>query len=148
MKVILTADIKSLGKKGQVVEVSDGYARNCLIPKKQAIEATASAMNEQKNREAAERARIEKEKATAREAAAKIGTLTVKLTSKAGADGKLYGAVTAKDIAEALEKQHGVTIDKRKLSLGEPIKAFGTYRVDVKLYTEISAKLTVVVTDN
>ena len=147
MKVILIADVKALGKKGQVVEVSDGYARNCLLPKKLAMEATNAAMNELKNREAAERARIEKEKAAARATAEKLGTLSVKLVCKAGADGKLYGAVTAKDVAEALEKQHGVSVDKRKISLGEPIKAFGTFRVDVKLYTEITGKLTVVVTD-
>ena len=147
MKVILIADVKGLGKKGQVVEVSDGYARNCLLPKKVAMEATNSAMNELRNRDAAERARIEKEKAAAREAAEQIAALTVKLVGKAGADGKLYGAVTAKDIAEGLERQHGIVVDKRKITLGEQIKAFGTYRVDVKLYTEISAKLTVVVTD-
>lgn len=147
MKVILIADVKALGKKGQVVEVSDGYARNCLLPKKLAMEATNAAMNELKNREAAERARIEKEKAAAREIAQQLATLTVKLVCKAGADGKLYGAVTAKDVAEGLQAQHGITVDKRKIALGENIKAFGTYRVEVKLYTEISAKLTVVVTD-
>ena len=147
MKVILIADVKALGKKGQVVEVSDGYARNCLLPKKLAMEATNAAMNELKNRKAAEDARIAKEKAAAKELAEKLGTLTVKLVCKAGADGKLYGAVTAKDIAEALQAQHGILVDKRKLVLGENIKAFGTYRVDAKLYTEISAKLTVVVTD-
>lgn len=147
MKVILIADVKALGKKGQVVEVSDGYARNCLLPKKLAMEATNAAMNELKNRKAAEDARIAKEKAAAKELAEKLGTLTVKLVCKAGADGKLYGAVTAKDIAEALQAQHGIVVDKRKLVLGENIKAFGTYRVDAKLYTEISAKLTVVVTD-
>lgn len=147
MKVILIADVKALGKKGQVVEVSDGYARNCLLPKKLAMEATNSAMNELKNRQAAEQARIAKEKAAAKELAEKLGALTVKLVCKAGADGKLYGAVTAKDIAEALQAQHGLAVDKRKIVLGENIKAFGTYRVDVKLYTEIAAKLTVVVTD-
>ena len=147
MKVILIADVKALGKKGQVVEVSDGYARNCLLPKKLAMEATNAAMNELKNREAADRARIEKEKAAARATAEQLATLTVKLICKAGTDGKLYGAVTAKDIAEGLQKQHGIAVDKRKLALGENIKAFGTYRVDVKLYAEISAKLTVVVTD-
>ena len=148
MKVILIAEVKALGQKGQVVEVSDGYARNCLLPKKLAMEATNAAMNELKNRKAAEDARIAKEKAAAaKELAEKLGTLTVKLVCKAGADGKLYGAVTAKDIAEALQAQHGIVVDKRKLVLGENIKAFGTYRVDAKLYTEISAKLTVVVTD-
>ena len=147
MKVILIADVKALGKKGQVVEVSDGYARNCLLPKKLAMEATNAAMNELKNRQAAEAARIAKEKAAAKEIAEKLGALTVKLVCKAGADGKLYGAVTAKDIAEALQAQHGIAVDKRKLVLSENIKAFGTYRVDVKLYTEIGAKLTVVVTD-
>lgn len=147
MKVILIADVKALGKKGQVVEVSDGYARNCLLPKKLAMEATNAAMNELKNRQAADQARIAKEKAAAKEIAEKLGALTVKLVCKAGADGKLYGAVTAKDIAEALQAQHSIAVDKRKIVLGENIKAFGTYRVDVKLYTEISAKLTVVVTD-
>ena len=147
MKLILTQDVKGQGKKDQVINVSDGYARNFLLPKGLAVPADAKAMNEIKGKEESRLHKIETEKAAAKETAAKLEKITVKITGQAGADGRLYGSVTAKDIAEALEKQHGIVIDKRKLTLSEPIKSFGTYNTEVKLYTEITGKVKVVVTD-
>ncbi|MBQ4044204.1 MAG: 50S ribosomal protein L9 [Clostridia bacterium] len=148
MKVVLLQDVKSQGKKGELINVSDGYARNFLFPKGLAREADAKAMNEIKTKEEARLHKIEMEKAAARETAEKLGAAVVKLTSTAGADGRLYGSVTSKDIAEALEKQHGIVIDKRKIQMDGPIRAFGTYVLDVKLYPEIGGKITVVITDN
>lgn len=147
MKLILTQDVKGQGKKDQIIEVSDGYARNFLIPRGLAIPADAKSMNEVKNREDSRLHKIETEKAAAKETAAKLEKVTVNIVGQAGSDGRLYGSVTAKDIAEALEKQHGIVIDKRKLSLPEPIKAFGTYNTEVKLYTEITGKVKVTVSD-
>lgn len=147
MKVILLKNVPGQGKEGDVVNVSDGYARNYLFPKKLAAEAGAQVMNDLKNKEAARLHKIELEKAAARECADKLSKVTVKITAKAGADGRFYGSVTAKDIAECLEKQHGISVDKRKLQLNDSIKAFGTYHIECKLYTEISGKLTVVVTE-
>ena len=143
MKVILLADVKGAGKKGELVNASDGYARNYLIPRKLAKEANAQAMNELKNAEASKQHRIEVEKANASEAAKK----TIKMTAKAGQGGRLFGSVTAKEITEELKKQYGVDVDKRKIELDGDIKAFGTYRCEVKLYTGISAKVYVVVTE-
>ena len=147
MKVVFLADVKGQGKKDQIKEVSDGYARNFLIPKKLAAPADVKVMNEIKNKEASKLHKIEVEKAEANALAEKLKTVTVKITAQAGTDGRLYGSVTSKDIVEALEKQHGIIIDKRKLSLSEPIKAFGVYSIDVKLYTEISGKVNVSVSD-
>lgn len=147
MKLILTKDVKGQGKKDQIIEVSDGYARNFLIPKGLAIPADAKSMNEVKNREDSRLHKIETEKAAAKETAAKLEKVTVKIVGQAGADGRLYGSVTAKDIAEALEKQHGIVIDRRKLTLSENIKTFGTYNTEVKLYTEVTGKVKVVVSD-
>jgi len=147
MKVVFLADVKGQGKKDQIKEVSDGYARNFLIPKKLAAPADAKVMNEIKNKEASKLHKIEVEKAEANALAEKLKTVTVKITAQAGADGRLYGSVTSKDIVEALEKQHGIVIDKRKLNLPDPIKAFGVYAIDVKLYTEISGKVNVSVSD-
>ena len=147
MKLILTKDVKGQGKKDQIIEVSDGYARNFLIPKGLAIPADAKSMNEVKNREDSRLHKIETEKAAAKEIAAKLEKVTVKIISQAGSDGRLYGSVTAKDVAEALQKQHGITIDKRKLSLADPIKAFGTYNTEVKLYTEVTGKVKITVSD-
>ncbi len=147
MKLILTQDVKGQGKKDQIIEVSDGYARNFLIPRGLAIPADAKSMNEVKNREDSRLHKIETEKAVAREIAAKLEKITVKIVGQAGSDGRLYGSVTAKDIAEALQKQYGIVIDKRKLSLSEPIKSFGTYNTEVKLYTEITGKVKVTVSD-
>ncbi len=147
MKVILLKNVPGQGKEGDVVNVSDGYARNYLFPKKLAAEAGAQVMNDLKNKEAARLHKIELEKAAAKECADKLSAVTVKIFAKAGADGRFYGSVTAKEIAECLEKQHGITVDKRKMQLSDPIKAFGTYHIECKLYTEISGKLTVVVTE-
>ncbi len=147
MKVILTQDVKSQGKKGQLINVSDGYARNFLLPKGLAVEADAAAMNDLKNKEASRLHKIELEKAAANDIAKKLETITVKLQEKAGADGKLYGSVTSLDIAEALEKQHQIKVDKRKIQLSDPLKTFGVHTVTVKLYTEIVGKINVVISD-
>ena len=145
MKVVLLKDVPGKGKKDEIVSVSDGYARNFLFPRKLAAEADAKILNDIKNKEAAKARRIELEKQAAREMAEKLQSLLVKITIQSGADGKLYGSVGTKDIAEALAAQHGVEIDKRKIVLDSPIKAYGTYTVDVKLYPEIAGKLNVLV---
>ena len=134
MKVILTQDVKSLGKKGELVNASDGYARNFLFPRKLAVEANAQAMNELKNRESAEKYRLETELKNAKEVAAK----TVKLTAKAGQGGKIFGSVTAKEVAESISRQFGVSVDKRKVSM-EDIKSFGTFSAEVKVYNGVNA---------
>ncbi len=147
MKVILTQDVKAQGKKGQLINVSDGYARNFLIPRGLAVEADAGAMNDLKNKESSRLHKIELEKTAAKEIAQKLETVTVKLTAKAGADGRLYGSVTSLDIADELEKQHSIKVDKRKIQLNEPLKTFGVHTVDVKLYTDISGKINIVISD-
>ncbi len=147
MKVVFLADVKGQGKKDQIKEVSDGYARNFLLPKKLAVPADAKMMNEIKNKESSKQHKIDTEKAEAKALSEKLQKITVKITAQAGGDGRLYGSVTSKDIAEALSKQFGITIDKRKMTLDEPIKAFGLYSIDVKLYTEISGKINVSVSD-
>lgn len=144
MKVVLTADVKGLGKKGELVNASDGYARNFLFPKKLAVEANSQAMSELKNREAADKHRIETEIAKANESAAKISGKTVKLTAKAGANGKLFGSITSKDVADEIAKEFKIDIDKKKVIV-EDIKNFGTYPVEVKLYNGITASLFVAV---
>ena len=145
MKVVLLQDVKGQGKKDDLINVSDGYARNFLFPKKLAVEADAKVLNDIKNKEAAKQRRIELEKQAARDTAEKLAGTLVKIKVKEGADGKFYGSVTTKDIAEALKEQCGIEVDKRKVVLGENIKGYGTYTVDVKLYPEISAKLNVLV---
>ena len=147
MKVILTADVKGQGKKDQLVEVSDGYARNFLFPRKLAIPADNQSMTELKNKEAARQHKIDVERAAAKELAEKLTKVIVKIKVGAGADGRLYGSVTSKEIAEHLEKDFGLTVDKRKISLGAPIKAYGTYELDVRLYTDVMGKIHLVVTD-
>lgn len=145
MKVLLLADVKAQGKKGDVVNVSDGYARNFLFPRKLAVEVTPALLAEIKAKEEANKRRIEQERAEARALAQKLQTLVVKIHASSGEGGKLYGAVTSKDIAEELQKQHGVTIDRRKIDLGSDIKACGTYTIEVKLYPEVTGKINVVV---
>lgn len=145
MKVILLTNVKGLGKKDEMVEASDGYARNYLIPKKLAIIADNKAQNELKGKEASRQFKIDEEKKAAREIASRLEGTTVKIKAASGADGRLYGAITAKDIAEKLEKDFGITVDKRKIELADNIKNYGTYSVTVKLYTDISGKFTVVV---
>ena len=145
MKVILLTNVKGLGKKDEMVEASDGYARNYLIPKKLAIIADNKAQNELKGKESSRQFKIDEERKAALSVAEKLTGITVKIRSASGADGRLYGAVTAKDIAEALAKDYGITVDKRKLELPDSIKNYGTYSVAVKLYTDVSGKFTVVV---
>ena len=145
MKVLLLQDVKGQGKKDQIVDVSDGYARNFLFPKKLAVVADNKALNEVKNKEASKQYKIETEKAAANAIAAKLAEVVVKISVNAGTDGRLYGSITSKDIAEALAKQHGVTIDKRKIVMPEPIKTYGTYNYDVRLYPEIVGKVKVTV---
>jgi large subunit ribosomal protein L9 len=144
MKVVLTQDVKGLGKKGELVNASDGYARNFLFPRKLAVEANSQAMSELKNREASEKHRIDTEIAAAKANAAKIEGKTVKLSAKAGANGKLFGSVTSKDVAALITKQFGIALDKRKVVV-EDIKSFGTFPVEVKLYNGISASMFVMV---
>ncbi len=145
MKVILTQDVKAQGKKGQLVDVSDGYARNFLIPKKLAVEANAANMSELKNAETKKRIQEEKELAAAKEAAARLEGVMVKIQRASGEDGKLYGSVSTKDIAEALSAQFGIDIDKRKIVLSDAIKAYGSYTVNVKLHPAVSGKINFVV---
>ena len=147
MKVILTQDVQGGGKKGQVVNVSDGYARNFLLKRGMAIEANAQNMNVLKNKQAAQEHKIAMEKKACQETANAINGKTVKLTAKAGAGGKLFGSVTAKEIAEAISKQYGAEVEKRKIVLDSDIKAFGTYEFEVKLYQGISAKMYAQVSD-
>ena len=142
MKVILTQDVKGKGKKGQMIEVSDGYARNFMLPKKLAIEATADAVNTMKMNDKATQERIAREKAAALETANKLRAMTLIVTAKGGGQGRLFGAVTNAEIAAALEKQ-GVKLDKRKIVLNENIKNVGTYTATCKLGYEINAPLTV-----
>ena len=145
MNVVLLADVKGQGKKNDVINVSDGYARNFLLPRKLAVEADAKILSEIKNREESRKHRIEVETAEAKALAAKLDSILVKIPASSGADGRLYGSITAKDIAEHLEKDHGIVVDKRKISLADPIRAYGQYDLDVKLYTDVSGKLHVLV---
>ena len=145
MKVILLADVKGQGKKNDVIEVSDGYGKNFLIPRKLAKVADAQSLNDVKVKESARLYRIETEKKEAQALAEKLKTLVVKIPASSGADGRLYGSITSKDITEQLQKEHGIAIDKRKLVMNDPIKAYGKYEIDVKLYTEVSGKINVLV---
>ena len=142
MKVILLQDVKGKGKKGQMIEVSDGYARNFMLPKKMAIEATADAINTKNMNDKATAERIAKEKAAALELSNKLRGMTLTVTAKGGGAGRLFGAVTNAEIAASLEKQ-GIKLDKRKIVLAENIKNVGTYTVTCKLGYEINAPLTV-----
>ena len=145
MKVILLADVKGQGKKNDVIDVSDGYGKNFLIPRKLAKVADAQSLNDVKQKEDARLFRIETEKKEARELAEKLKALIVKIPASSGADGRLYGSITSKDIVEKLSADHGIVIDKRKLVMNDPIKAYGKYEIDVKLYTEVSGKINVLV---
>ena len=147
MKVILKADVRGKGKKGQMIEVAEGYARNFLLPKGLAVLATADAMNTMRLQEKAKAKADAEAKAAATEIAEKLKGLQVKVASKGGEDGKLFGAVTGREIAAALKEQHGVDIDSKKLVLDEPIKSFGSYQVKAKLGFEISGTVYVIVTE-
>ena len=145
MKVLLLQDVKAQGKKGEVVNVSDGYARNFLFPKKLAAELTPTIMNEIKTKEEAKAHKLAEEKKLAQENAAKLQSVTVKIYASSGADQRLYGAITSKEIAEELKKQHDIDIDKRKIVLDSPIKCYGTYTLDVKLHPDVLGKLSLVI---
>lgn len=143
MKVILKADVKGSGKAGELVNVSDGYARNYLLPRGLAIEANAQAMNEYKNREEAAAYRVKKEKDIAEETRKKLNGVTVHIGAKAGTGGRLFGAVTGREISEAIEAATGVAVDKRKIVLEKDIKQHGDYEVEIKLYPQMVAKIRV-----
>lgn len=145
MKVILLCDVKGQGKKDQIVEVSDGYARNFLLPQKKAVPADAKSQNELRNKEEAKQFKINEERKAQQAVADKINGLEIKIKMEHGQDGRLYGSVTAKDIAEALKAAANVEIDKRKIQVKESIKAYGNYSVEVKLLSDISAKFTLLV---
>ena len=145
MKVLLLQDVKAQGKKGDVVNVSDGYARNFLFPKKLATEVTPAIMGELKSKEESKQHRMAEEKKAAQETAKKLEGLAVKIYATSGADGRFYGSITNKEIAEELKAQTGIDVDKRKVILDSPIKAFGSYTLDVKLHTEITGKLNVII---
>ncbi|PYG89098.1 LSU ribosomal protein L9P [Ruminiclostridium sufflavum DSM 19573] len=143
MKVILKQDVKGLGKKEQMVEASDGYARNFLFPKGLAVEASAANVNIMKTKKEAESQKKEREIAQAKELAKKIKDITLTLKVKAGENGKLFGSITSKDVAEAMKAQQKLEIDKKKLVMPDALKSVGTFDVEVKLYPEINSKFTV-----
>ena len=143
MKVILLQDVKGKGKKGQMLEVSDGYARNFMLPKKLAIEATTDAINTMRMNDKATQERIAKEKAEALATSKKLREMTVVVKAKGGGAGRLFGSVTNQEIADALAKNSGIKLDKRKIVIADPIKSVGTYTVNCKLGYEITAPLTV-----
>jgi len=145
MKVILVKDVKGLGKKGQTADVSDGYARNLLLPKGLAKEATEQNMKQLEKQRAEEANRIQNDIASAKIIEEKLKEIEVRIISKSGEGGKLFGAVTSKDVADALQEQHGITIDRKKFVMETPIKHTGEYSVDVKLYQDIAGKLKVTV---
>ena len=144
MKVILNQDVKNLGKKGELVNVSDGYAKNYLVPRKIASFADAAAMNELKNREASKAYQLAQEKANAEKTAELLNGKTVKINAKAGASGKLFGSVTSKEIAEKIKETYDIDIDKKKI-ITDDIRNYGTYECTLKIYSGISAQLFVVV---
>ena len=146
MKVILTADVKGQGKKDQMIEVSDGYARNFLLPKKLAIPADAKSINEMKNKEASKQHKIDVERQNALDIQKKLEDIVLVFEYSAGPDKKLYGSVTTKDISEELAKKHGISIDKKKMSLPVPIKSYGRFTANAALFSGIVGKITVEVT--
>jgi len=145
MKVILTQDVKDLGKKDSMVDVSDGHARNYLFPRRLAIEANAGNMNIMKQKNAAEKNKKNKQIEAANALVATLAEVTVTLKAKGGENGKLFGSITNKEIAEKLLADHKLDIDKKKIHLTDPIKSVGTFEVEVKIYPEISGKIKVVV---
>ena len=144
MDVILKADVKGLGKKGEKVKASDGYARNFLFPKGLAVEANAQSLTELRNREQSNQHKIDVEVAAANDSKAKLQGKVIKITAKAGNNGKLFGSVTSKEVAAEIAKQYAVKVDKRKISMDD-IKTFGSFKIEVKLYTNIVAEMTVMV---
>ena len=147
MKVILQQDVKGQGKKGQMIEVAEGYARNFLMPRKLAVLATADAMNTMMLQEKAKKAEEARLKAEAEAISEKLKGVQVKIPARAGANGKLFGAVTSKEVSDALMAQHGIEIAKQKIVLDDPIKAFGGYQLKAKLGHEVSGTINVMVTE-
>jgi len=147
MEVVLLEDVKSLGKKGQIVKVNEGYARNFILPKKLGVEATAKNLNDLKLQKANAEKVAAQQLATAKELGAKLEAASVTLSIKAGDNGKAFGSVSGKEIAKAIEEQLGLVVDKKKLVLPEPLKTFGTHEVPVKLHKDVTAKLAVKVTE-
>ena len=143
MKVILLQDVKGKGKKGQMLEISDGYARNFLLPRKLAVEATADAVNTKKMNDKAAAEKAAKERAEALEISRQLREMTLVVTAKGGGAGRLFGSVTNQEIADALKEKSGIALDKRKIVISDPIKNIGTYTVQCKLGYEITAPLTV-----
>ena len=143
MKVIFLQDVKGKGKEGQMMEISDGYARNYLLPRKLAVEATADAVNTKKMNDKAAAEKAAKERAEALEISKQLRELTLVVTAKGGGAGRLFGSVTNQEIADALKAKTGITLDKRKIAISDPIKSVGTYTVQCKLGYEITAPLTV-----
>lgn len=146
MKVILLADVKGSGKKGDLLEVSDGYARNFLLKKNLAKEATAQAMTEKNAKDAAEAFHYEQELLAAQKTAERLRGQVITLTAKAGMGGKLFGSITAKEIAQAVREKYSVNVEKRKISVGE-VKAFGEYSFDVRLFTGVTTTMKLIVTE-
>ena len=147
MKVILLQDIRGKGKKGQMIEVSDGYARNYLLPRKMAVEATADNINTMKMNDKAKAEQAAREKAQAKEFAERLKDITVEIHAKAGSAGRLFGSITSQEVSDALKAQYGIAIDKKRIVQDEPIKTFGTYTMKAKLGYEISAEITVHVSE-
>ncbi len=147
MKVVLKQDVKKLGKKGELVETSDGYARNYLFPRNLAMEADKQAMNELKNAESSKQYKIDTQINQANSEKSRLEGKTFKMTAKAGSNGKLFGSVTAKEISQEIKKQYNIVVDKRKITLDTDIKAFGTYNASVKLYNGIIANIKVQVSE-
>ena len=148
MKVILQQDVKGQGKKGQMVEVSDGYGRNFLLPRKLAVEATAENVNTMKMQDKAKQARLAEEKAQAMAAAEKLKGCQVKLRAKAGQGGRLFGSITSREISDGLKAQCGIDVNKSKIVLPEPIKSFGAFEVKCKLGSEVSGVINVLVIED
>ena len=147
MKVILQQDVKGQGKKGQLVEVAEGYARNFLLPRKLAVPATADAMNTMRLQEKAKRAEEARLRAEAVENAEKLKNAPVKIAARAGANGKLFGAVTSKEVSDALQAQYGIELGKQKIVMDEPIKAYGSYQLKAKLGFEVTGTVYVMVVE-
>ena len=145
MKVILKQDVHNLGKKNDMVNVNDGYAKNFLIPKDMAMEASSTAVNEMKMRQNADKSRKENELASAKKIQSKINGISLTFVSKAGENGKLFGSITSKDISEKLLKENKISVDKRKINLQEAIKAVGTHEIEIKLHAGVSSTLKVIV---
>ncbi len=147
MKVILLQDVKGSGKKGELINVSDGYARNFLLPRKLAREADSQALNELKNAEESKKYKIATETAAAKANADRLNDQVIQIGGKAGKGGRLFGSVTSKEIAAELKKKYNISVDKRKVVLDTDIKSFGTYNCEVKLYTGVSAKVKIMVVE-